>query len=70
MTISEALKLHKLDWKPIDKYFIEVVFIGHFDDNYAHMEHELNTLGLLAIRRRYDKKANKTITLYKRTKNV
>ncbi len=70
MDLAKALESNKLQWKPLTPECIEIVFIGHFDDNYAQLEQDLNRLGLLAIKRSYDKKNNRTITIYKRVKNA
>lgn len=61
----DVLNLNKLDWQPIDKDHIKVLFSGHFDDNYAQLESDLERAGLHAVRRTYDKKINKTTTIYK-----
>lgn len=57
-----------ISWEPVDEDHIRIVFHGHFDDNYAQTERELNSAGLYAVRRTYDKKTRKTTTIYKRTR--
>lgn len=63
----DILDKHKLTWEGVDAEHVKVTFHGHFDDNYAQLERELNQAGLHAVKRTYDKKNNKTITVYKRT---
>ncbi len=62
-----VLDRYNVDWKQVDAEHIEVIFHGHFDDNYAGLESAFNKAGLQATRRTYLKDLNKTITIYKRT---
>lgn len=67
--LNKVLDINKLDWKQVDLNHIEITIAGHFDDNYAQLERDLNAIGLCAIKRSYNKKQNKTSTVYKRTGN-
>lgn len=62
-----VLSLNKLNWNQIDIDHIEIVVAGYVDDNYAQLEKDLNLLGLCAVKRSYNKKQNRTSTIYKRT---
>ncbi len=62
----KILNMHKFNYKQIDENHYSVTYVGHFDDNYSHVDNELNKSGLVAIRRTYDKKNNRTNTIYKK----
>ena len=63
--------MKKIDWKQAKNNTIEVVFAGqHLDEYFYDYENKLKNLGLVATKRRYDKKLNQTITTYKRVKNA
>lgn len=66
MDAKKVLNLHKLEWKTLATDLYEVSYIGHFDDNFAHLDKELSRAGLEAIKRSYDKKLNRTQTTYKK----
>ncbi len=64
-TSKQVLEQYKLSYRVLAKNLIEVTFKGHFDDNYADLEAALTKSGLQALSRKYDKKNNQTITVYR-----
>ena len=64
----KILNFNKLSWVDLDPDHIEVTFAGHFDENHAQLERDLNQAGLRAVRRKYDKHKNRTYTIYKKVK--
>jgi hypothetical protein len=55
-----------MNWQEIENNQVKVCYVGPFDEYYAKMDARLFKLSLFATRRTYDKKNNKTITIYKR----
>ncbi len=62
----EVIQRNKMTWMLLDPLHIQVTFYGHLDENSAIVERDLAKTGAHAIRRTYDKKNNKTTTIYKR----
>lgn len=66
-TISSTLATNRVSWRQADLNHIEIDIAGHFDENHAQLERDLNAIGLCAVKRSYNKKQNRTSTTYKRT---
>lgn len=69
LNLASQLKIietHKMTWRQVTSELIEVCFNGTLDENTARVEQDLYAAGAYAVRRRYDKKHNKTYTTYKR----
>lgn len=65
--MTNILDLHKVRYETQDKNHIKVTYLGAYDENWNYLENELNNAGMYAVKRTYDKKNNKTVTIYKRT---
>lgn len=69
LQIAHQLKIiehNKMTWRQVTSELIEVCFNGSLDENCARVEQDLFNAGAFAVKRRYDKKLNKTFTTYKR----
>ena len=62
----EIIEMNKMTWQLVDTATIEVTYNGTLDEYYTKVECDLANVDAYAIKYRYDKKANKTTTLYKR----
>ena len=56
---------HTLNWEITDQNHIMICFLGPEDEYQNHIEKQLKQAGLFATKRTYNKKSNKTYTLYK-----
>lgn len=69
LRLADQLKIiehNKMTWRQVTSELIEVCFNGTLDENCVKVERDLFKAGAYAVKRRYDKKLNKTFTIYKR----
>lgn len=67
MKATQLLTTQRVYWEVMSDNKIKTCCIGPLTEYHTQMEARLFKLGLIAIRRTYDKKNNRISTIYKQT---
>lgn len=67
MEATQLLTNNKVYWEIMGDNHIKTNYVGPYTEYHSNMEQQLFNLGLVAIRRTYDKKNNRISTIYKKT---